>query len=179
MFSMMRKTLLSSLAVLAVGCSMPEQVATSEGPAFTLTADEPVAAFEVTLCLSGPNPKQLFVSGHVDATARTEAGGVDVLLESLDRPESDDAFDPHARTFELAADEDTSAVLRMVADGDFRGSGERCAEPEVIQFSVDDLPPGASVEVEPWDVTMVVRWNDGSFGSGPKDDDLRIEIVRL
>ncbi len=179
MFSMMRRSLLASLAVLTVGCSLPEEMATTEGPAFTLTADEPVAAFEVTLCLSGPNPKELYVTGHINATARASASGQALRVESLDRPEVEDGEgDAYAGTFDLTAGED-AASIRMVADADFRGSGERCAEPEVIQFSTVGLAPGASIAVEEWDATMVVEWNDGAFGKGPDAGDLRIEIVRL
>ena len=180
MFSMMRPALLASLAVLAVGCSLPQEMATAEGPAFTLTAEEAVAAFEVTLCLSGPNPKNLYVRGHINATARASASGHTLLVESLDRPEVEEGErDDHARTFELTAGEDATARVQMVADADFRGRGERCAEPEVIQFSTDGLAPGASISVDEWDATMVVEWNDGAFGKGPDDGDLRIEIVRL
>lgn len=180
MFSMMRRSLLASLAVLAVGCSLPEEMATTEGPAFTLTADEPVAAFEVTLCLSGPTPKELYVRGHINATARSSASGQTLLVESLDRAEVEEGdHDDHARTFELTAGEDTSARIQMVADDDFRGRGERCAEPEVIQFSTEALAPGDSISVDAWDATMVVEWNDGAFGKGPNDGHLRVDIVRL
>ncbi|MCR9163634.1 MAG: hypothetical protein ACE37F_15495 [Nannocystaceae bacterium] len=179
MKTMRPRHLLASLALLCSACSLPEQVATAEGPAFTLTAQEPVAAFEVTLCLSGPNPQHLDVRGHLEANVRTHAPDLELLIESLDRPEVDEGeFDDHARTYALDPGEDNRGFLRMLADGDFRGSGERCGEPEVIEFSVD-LPPGATVDVDTWHATMTVQWDDGAFGDGPRDGDLRVEISRL
>ncbi len=175
--------LLSLLPVCALmtGCSMPEATQTVEGPAFTLTADEPVAAFEVTLCLKGPSPKELYVSSSLFMAATTDAGEPVMLrVESLERPEPEpDARDPYLADVEVGPGEPNERVISLVADAAWKGSGERCAEPEVVQFSVDALPEGASVSVDEWDVTMRVEWNDGMFGNGPDDGDVSVEIEQL
>mgnify|MGYP000580547316 CR=1 FL=1 len=178
---MLRLASLLSVGLLMTGCSLPEQIRTEAGPAFTLTADAPVAAFEVTLCLTGPDPKSLYVRGRVNAVATTDADrDLQLHMESLDRPVvADDEHDAHARTLELPASGDVEGGFGLLAEAQWKGSGRRCAEPEAIQFAVDGLQPGESVTVEDWDVTMTAQWNDGSFGSGPDDEDLSVEIVRL
>ena len=133
--SMSRLSLLA-LAVLVPACSLPSQERIVAGPAFTLTADAPVAAFEVTLCVDGPKVKNAFVSATAEFTAvATSSRPLTLDVESLEAPEGEAA--PTEVGLSPGAPEDDS--LWMVAAGAFERGGRRCGEPEVIQFSVDEL----------------------------------------
>lgn len=171
----LRSSLVLGLSLLVVGCSLPSVETSVEGPSFELTADEPVAAFEVTLCLKGPSPGLLYVDGILSAQARTTASAATLQLESL-------ADQPGHNGPELLEVTPQGAELEwfhLAADGDWKGGGRRCSTPEVVEFSAKGLEPGETLEVEDWAVTMSVQWDDGVFGDGPDKGDLSVEIERL
>ncbi|MGH1347813.1 MAG: hypothetical protein ACRBN8_40035 [Nannocystales bacterium] len=175
---MTRLASLVSLGLLVSGCSLPEQTRTASGPSFTLTGESPIEAFDVTMCLNGPDPKKLFVHGRVNVAATTNTGrDVTLRVESLERPEEEEDG-VHVRELDLSGADEVETGFSLVANAMWKGSGERCADPEAVQFSVESLEPGEAVTVD-WDVTMSVRWDDGSFGKGPDDSDLRIDIEQL
>ncbi|MBV1858854.1 MAG: hypothetical protein KUG77_10610 [Nannocystaceae bacterium] len=184
MASLLRVTSRASLVasiLLVGGCSMAKQVETVDGPGFTLSAETPVMAFEVTLCLTGPSPDELYIDGRVGAEFTTTAGrAIPVLLESLEAPISEDGeFNQYNRTFDVESEETSNASVSLVADGEWKAGGRRCSAPEVIQFSVESLESGETVDVAAWDVTMSASWSDGAFGDGPKGSDLSVTIAPL
>lgn len=171
----LRSSLVLGLSLLVVGCSLPRVEKAFDGPSFVLTADEPVAAFEITFCLEGPSPKVLDVDGTLSAEAVTTADVTTLRLESL-------ASQPgHEGPEALEVTEDGAELewFHLATDADWKGSGRRCAPPEVVEFSADGLSPGETLDVEGWAVTMSARWDDGAFGDGPSEGDLSVEIERL
>lgn len=171
----LRSSLVLGLSLLVAGCSLPSVEVSVEGPTFTLTADEPVAAFEVTLCLEGPSPRMVHVNGTLNADARTTAGTATLELDSLaDRPGDDEP--DRVETSEHGAE---LAWFSLAADGDWEGSGRRCSVPEIVEFSAHGLASDEALEVEAWAVTLGVQWDDGMFGDGPDEGDLSVEIERL
>lgn len=171
----LRSPLVLGLSLLVVGCSLPLFERSVEGPSFELTADEPVAAFEVTLCLEGPSANIMSLHASLDAEARTTADAATLQLQSLaDRPGQNepDRLEVTPQGAELE-------WFHLAADGDWEGSGRRCATPEVVEFSAEGLQPGETLEVETWNVTMSGKWDNGMFGGGPDEDDLIVEIERL
>ncbi len=175
-----RRSLLAMLGLLAVGCQLPLQATSIEGPALMLTAEQPVAAFEIRLCLSGPKMRWVNVEGRVAARAKTEVGSAVLEMEALDRPRvEDDEDDPYAHSMTIDAGEETLGIVELVTDGSFRANGVRCSAAEVLQFTADGLAPGAQLNVYSWDVSMVVEWSDGVLGEGPDEDELWIELEPL
>ncbi len=171
----LRPCLLLALSMLTAGCSLPELETSLEGPAFVLTADEPVAAFEVTLCLKGSVPKELFVSGSLSADARTTAGAATLRVDS----QSDRPTDEGSDSVEVSG-ADAELFLWLAAEGPWKNGGRRCSAPEVVEFSAEGLAPGESLEVEAWAVSMQVEFEARAFGGdGPEDGDLSVEIERL
>ncbi len=171
----LRSSLVLGLSLLVVGCSLPTVEKSVEGPSFELTADEPIAAFEVTLCLKGPSPGFLRVDASLSAEARTSASAATLQLESLaDQPghNGPERLDVTPQGAELE-------WFFLAADGDWKGSGRRCSSAEVVEFSAEGLEPGETLDVEDWAVTMSVQWDDGMFGDGPDKGDLSVEIERL
>jgi len=143
---------------------MPSALASLEGPSFVLTADEPVAAFEVTLCLEGPTAKAAYVHASLTADARTTGDAATLRLESLaDRPadEGSDSLEVSAQGQELR--------FSLEADGPWEDGGRRCSTPEVVEFSAEGLADGQSLEIEAWVVDMDVKWDAGAFGGGRGD----------
>lgn len=142
-----------------------------------LTAAEPVAAFEVTLCLSGEPPNNgLHVYGSFYATARTSQGEVvEVTLESLDAP-GDESTSPFVDVVS-ATTASVDADISLYTERDWEAEGRRCQE-QVVQVSVPDLAEGQSVVVSDLYVTMLAQWS--SFcGPGVQEESLSIEVVRL
>ena len=175
---MLRFVPLVALTMLVPGCSMPQQERTARGPAFTLTPDVPVAAFDVTLCLEGPDPHDLHVWASVQVSATSTTGRPVLLrMESLERDGFED--DGYVEDLHIPASSRNTGSFALGANAQWHGGGKRCAAPEPVQFVVEGLEPGESVTVDNWDVTMTVKWYDGNFGHGPDDADLSIEIERL
>lgn len=161
--------------MLAVGCSPPSATTEFEGTSFVLTAEEPVAAFEVTLCLKGAAQDDLFVGASITADARTTAGIAMLRLESLaDRP-----VDERSLTAVVSPASTDVRWFELQADGDWSGSGRRCASPEVVEFSAEGLAPGESLNVEAWSVVMNATWEGRAFSDSLYSDDLTIEVERL
>lgn len=175
MNALIRPCLLLAISMLAVGCSPPSATTEFEGPSFVLTAEEPVAAFEVTLCVQGPAQDRLSVGASIIADARTTAGTATLGLESLaDRP-----ADERSLTAEVSSAGETLRRFDLQADGAWNGGGRRCAAPEVVEFSADGLAPGESLEVEAWSVVMDATWDGRAFSDTLYDEDLRVEVERL
>lgn len=175
MNALLRPSLMLALSMLAAGCSPPSAFAELEGPGFVLTAQEPVAAFEVTLCLNAPTDEQLFVQASVAVEARTTLGTAALRLESLaDRP-----ADERSLTAEVSSALSPVRWFGLQADGDWKARGRRCATPEVVEFSAERLSPGASLKVESWSVQMDVTWEGRAFSDSLDSGDLTVEIEQL
>lgn len=169
----MSRASLFALALAVPACSLPVEAHTVAGPAFMLTADEPVAAFEVTLCVDGPKVKHAYVSAQLDLTARaTSTRPLRLDVTSLQAEDE-------ALQLELSPGAEEEDSLWMDAEGSFEPGGRRCGEPQVVEFSVDTLGELDSIEVARWDVTMRVEWEGERFGGHLDDADLSVEIVRL
>jgi len=172
---MTRSMSLLALALLVPACSLPVQERVVSGPAFTLTPDAPVAAFEVTLCIDGPKVKHAYVSATAEFSAvSTSTRPLRLDAESLDAPE-----DQQPATLHLSPGASKDDSLWMVAAGAFERGGRRCGEPEVLQFSVDALDANERIDVTAWDVVMRVEWEGDKIGQSLGDEDLSVEIVQL
>lgn len=136
-----------------------------------LTADEPVAAFEVTLCMTGGTPANLNGYGSFSGTVSSSAGEVEFTLESLESEE-----DSYTETTSATSTAEPTKIS-LVTDRDWGSSGERC-QTQVVQLSVPSLEADQSVTVTELSVDFNAEWS-GFCGPTPDDDSLSITVERV
>lgn len=160
---------------LSIACQ-PATIEASEqlGESVTLTADAPVAAFEVNVCLEGGAPANLSVYGSFFATVTTSEGEVEFTLESLESPESESSPYVHTATATPSGDELSIALL---TDRDWDASGRRC-QTQTVQLSVPSLDETQTVTISDLRMTGTAEWS-GFCGPSPDDGDLTLDAVRL
>lgn len=144
-----------------------------------LTADEPVAAFEVTLCVADGSPNGLVMFSSFHATTSTNDGEVDVMLETLDPANADEinAGNPGSyATTTNATPTAQEADISLNTERDWEGSGRRCQE-QVVQVSVESLAEGQTVTVTDLGVQLRAEW--AGLCDSPDEGSLSIETVRL
>ncbi len=168
------------LPLLAGACEPASASTVAEVPSeLVLTADEPVAAFEVRLCVVGEPPHALDVSAHFDLQAFTNEGSVELTLESL---EADPEVDGHEAAFDVRtvqSDDGYSLGISLVAEADWGSSGMRCAAPEVVQISGSELARDQVVNIIGLEARGSAQWSERGCGGGFDEDWLQIEVERL
>ena len=166
---------LCALFALVVACS-PLTAETSEViEEVILTADDPVAAFEVSLCISGDAPDGLSPYGSFGGTVSTNEGEVEFTLEVLDA-ESEVEPTPHLDIIDATSAAQTTSVS-LDSERNWGGSGQRCKE-QVVQLSVPSLAEGQTVTVSEIGIDFRAEWG-GICPPSPDDMTLSIEAVRL
>ncbi len=177
-----RPALLLTCLLCTPACSLPSASQVVDGPSFTLDAEHPVAAFEVELCVSGPALDYASAHAQVLATLHAVDGvGATVSGQALDAPivEEDDAYDPHAESLAVPAEDEAMSFWLVTEGGPWQGGGRRCHAVQAVQFELDASADRASFDVD-WQVAFHVEYDNGLFGgAGLDDDDLEVTIQRL
>ncbi|MGH1343923.1 MAG: hypothetical protein ACRBN8_20360 [Nannocystales bacterium] len=167
---------LCALFGLAMACQ-PGTVETSADidEDVVLTSDDPVAAFEVTLCISEGSPNGLNMYSSFHATTSTNEGEVAVTLETLDPGEESGTSSSYVEVTN-ATTTATESDVSLNTQRDWEASGERCQE-QVVQVSVESLPEGQTVTVTDIHIDLLAEW--AGLCDSPDEDSLSIETVRL
>lgn len=166
-------------AFLAAACEPPSVSAPVELDEITLTAESPVVAFEVTACVTGEPPNALDITPSFHLVAFTNEGSVELTLETLAAEPSEEPYDPHIDEQTVRSDDGYGASIDLVSDADWRSSGTRCAEPEVVQISVPALAEGQEVNIVNLSASLSAQWAGGACGGDFEEDWLSLEVVRL
>ncbi len=152
-----------------------------EGPTFTLDAQTPVAAFEVTLCMEGPEVKNTQPKATIYASWVAPSGAaVIVTAENLDAvADPDDDDNPYFDEEDEPGPEGSLSVEVDTDDGPWEGrSGQRCQRAQVIQFDAPDLAQGESVELT-WSARFGGNFYSGAYGDPLEDEHWIVNIQRL
>jgi len=141
-----------------------------------LTTDEPVAALEVTLCVTDGSPNGLNMYSSLRAKASTSEGEVEVTVETLDPGEHSVAgAGPYVQvTNAVTSAQPTEIALNT--ERDWEASGKRCQE-QVVQVSVESLPEGQTVTVTDIQIELRAEW--AGLCDSPDVGSLTIDAVRL
>lgn len=175
------RTCVAALLLVGVACEPPSAVATERVmDDITLTADDPVAAFEVRLCVTEDAPTEFEGDGSFSAEVRVNEGSAALTLENLavdpDYVGPEGASDP----IEVVTLSDTrssvSVILTTRPDG--LSSGQ-CSETQVVQFSVDELSPGQTVTIASAAAFFGGQWANSLCGSDLTDASMRLEVERI
>lgn len=167
--------------MLAVACEAPSAT-TSESVSddITLTAEDPVAAFEVRLCVSNDAPDEFDGSGSFSAEARVSTGSAELTLENLavdpDYNGPEDAPDPVERITLSDTQGSVSVILTTTLDGLSAG---QCSETQVVQFSVRELAPEQTVTIASAQAFFGGDWAESLCSSGFSDASLYLEVDRI
>ncbi len=172
-----RKSLhtLCALFALAVACQPGTAETDADVDEVILTADAPVAAFEVTLCLTGGAPNGLNLYATFQATTSTNEGEIEVTLEALDA--EDETYAGSYTDVSGATSTAQPTSISLDTQRDWETSGTRCQE-QVVQLSVPELAEGQTVTVTDINILLRAEWA-GLCGETPDEDSLSIETVRL
>lgn len=161
---------------LAMACQ-PGRAETEQGfDDVVLTADDPVAAFEVTLCLTGGAPNGLNLYGSLNATTSASEGTVEITLESLD-PDPESSNNAYVDVTEASSDAQPTRIL-LNTDRDWEDSDKRRCQEQVVQLSVPSLAEGQTVTITDFNIALAAEWA-GICGETPDEDALSIEAVRI
>ncbi len=167
---------LCSLFGLVMACQPgTAETATDLGDEVVLTASEPVAAFDVTLCLEGGAPNGLNVYSTFTATTSTSEGEVQLTLETLD-PENEAYASAYVDITDASATAQPTSIS-LNTQRDWEASDERCQQ-QVVQVSVPSLAEAQTVTVTDIKIVLRAEWA-GFCGETPDEDALSIEAVRL
>lgn len=168
---------LCALFGLAMACQ-PGTAETEEtlGDEVVLTADEPIAAFDVTVCIEGGAPNGLNLYGNFRATTATNEGSVELTLETLDT-EEDSQSTAYLDTIDASSEaQPTNISLNTQRDWE-ASEGRRCQQ-QVVQVSVPSLAEAQTVTISEITISLTAEWA-GICGETPDEESLSIEAVRL
>lgn len=168
---------LCALFGLAMACQ-PGTAETEQGfDDVVLSADAPVAAFEVTLCLTGGAPNGLNLYSSLSGSTSASEGAVEVTLESLDPEDTQRSASTYVDVTD-ATSTGQPTDISLNTDRDWEDSdGRRCQE-QVVQLSVPSLAEGQTVTLTDFNIRLVAEWA-GICGETPDEDALSIEVVRI
>lgn len=166
---------LCALFALAVACQPGTAETAADVDEVVLTADNPVAAFEVTLCLTGGAPNGLNLYSTLQATASTSEGEVELTLEALDA--EDEAYPGSYAEISNATTTAQQTSISLDTQRDWEASDRRCQE-QVVQLSVPELDGDQTVTITDISIQLRAEWA-GLCGETPNDDSLSIETARL
>ena len=166
---------LCALFGLAMACQ-PGTAETEQGlDDVVLSADTPVAAFEVTVCVESGTPNGLTLYGTFNAATSTDGEAVEVTLETLDP--SEDASPGAAVDLTDASSTAEPTRIFLNTDRDWETSEPRRCQEQVVQISVPSLPDDQTVTVS--DITIELRAEWAGLCGAPDADSLSIEAVRI
>ena len=169
------------LFLAIVACESPSASVVEDGPdEFTLTADVPLAVFEVKLCVSDDAPGEFEGDGSFSALARLNEGSAMLTLENLE-------VDPN---YNVPEGSDPPIQVETVSDGvvdfaviltlDVNGllAGE-CTDPQVIQFSADGLAQGQTITISSSEASFGGEFTESLCPSDFSDASLSLEIEAI
>jgi hypothetical protein len=168
---------LCALFALAMACQ-PGTADTEEalGDDVVLTADEPVAAFDVTVCIEGGAPNGLNLYSNFRATTATNEGSVELTLETLDT-EEDSQSTAYLDTIDASTEAQPTSIS-LNTQRDWEASEDRRCQQQVVQVSVPSLAEAQTVTISEITITLTAEWA-GLCGETPDEESLSIEAVRL
>ena len=139
---------------------------------YRLTADEPVVAFEVTVCIQGGTAPDSEIEGTFRIGARTDESELAVVVENL--------ADGQRETISAGSDIYEYTSVGFVSQTDWSGSGRRCSEPEVLEVSVAGLPAGEEVTLLNAEGRVLVSGSDPGFcGDALNPGEVSLNVERL
>ena len=171
---------LCALFGLAMACQ-PGRAETAQGfDDVVLTAADPVAAFEVTLCMTGGSPNGLNLYSSLNATVSASEGAsegaVEFTLESLD-PDPEGTATAYVDVIETTSEAQPTSIS-LNTGRDWEDSDSRRCQEQVVQLSVPSLAEGQTVTISDFNITLVAEWA-GICGETPDEGALSIEAVRI
>ncbi len=169
------------LLLVAVACEPPSATASERfTDDITLTAEEPIAAFEVRLCVTEDAPTEFEGDGSFSAQASVNEGSAALTLENLAvDPDyvGPEGTDPPVEVVSLSDSEASLGVI-LTTRPDGLSSGQ-CSETQVVQFSVSELMPGQTVTIVGAAAFFGGQWAHSLCGSDLTDSAMRLEIERI
>jgi len=172
---------IGALLLAAVACESPSATSTERVPGdITLTAEEPVAAFEVRLCVTEDAPPEFEGDGSFSAQARVNEGSAELTLENL-------AVDPDyvgpagskgpVQVVTLSDSQSQVGVI-LTTRPDGLSAGE-CTETQVVQFSVGELASEQTVTIVSAEALFDGQWVNSPCGADLQDTSIQLEIERI
>lgn len=164
-------SLLCASMVGVVACSLPQTWTDEDGPQVVLTQSEPVAEFDIKLCITGSKIDS--VDGYAELEVVREASNPDAT--GIVRAELGDGSDEDQE--DLTADEDPPLTLTLDGEGPWENrKGRRCSDPQRVRFIYEGDDEMAMHELS-WNVEFSVSYSDGLvFADSIDESDMSIEI---
>ena len=167
--------------LLVVACEPPGAVATTDiDDEVVLTREQPVAAFEVRLCLSADAPPEVEGSGSLSGNARLNEGTAELTLENLDvDPDyaSPDAQSPPTSTETLESEMASMGVV-LTFNPSGLSSGQ-CTDSQVVQFSAAGLEGEQAITLTNLEAFFGGEWTNSLCSSDLSDATMELEVERI
>lgn len=167
--------------LLVVACEPPGAVTTTDiDEEVVLTREQPVAAFEVRLCLSADAPPEVEGSGSLSGNARLNEGTAELTLENLDIDadyESPDAQNPPVSTETLEAEMASMGVV-LTFNPSGLSSGQ-CTDSQVVQFSASGLEGEQAITLTSLEGFFGGEWTNSLCSSDLSDATMELEVERI
>lgn len=139
---------------------------------YRLTAEEPVIALEVTVCIRGDAPPDFEIEGSFTSGFRTDEGEVTVAMENLASGQRE--------TIGAVSDIYGYTTVDFALQANWSGSGRRCSDPEILELSVAGLASGQEITVFNPEGQISVSGSDtGLCGDILEHGEVSIDIERL
>ena len=176
-FSILRVHVPLLALAFSASCSPNDVMVTADGPTFTLSAEQPVASFEVEFCAKKSARGNTFVSGmlHIEELQSSAAETSASVLVTVDEGEED------AKEREVTAtDERWSRSLEFNSTGPWDDNKRGCGRTHSVTIALVDHEPSEPIEVF-WSIDMHVS----SFATvkrerrGWHEDDFEIAVSAL
>jgi len=171
-----------ALFLVAVACDSLSAVTTEDVAGdVMLTAEQPVAAFQIELCATEDAPAEFEGDGSFDGDVRVNEGSVELTLENL---EVDPGYEPPEGSnppIQTEIVEGTEAsrlgvILTLTPNGLVAGE---CTEPQVVQFSASGLEPGQTVTITNLEGSVSGELTNSLCPSNFSDASMSLEIERI
>ena len=175
------RTTVGGAFLLVVACESPSAFVDEDGPdPVTLTADQPVAAFEVKLCVSEDPPAEFEGDGTFRGQARVSEGEVELTLENLEVDPNyavPEGSDPPIQVETLSGGVvDFGVILTLDVNGLVAGD---CTEAQVVQFSASGLTDGQTVTITSSEAVFGGEWTESLCPSNFSESAMSLEIEAL
>lgn len=167
--------------LLVVACDSPGASVTEEvDDDVVLTREQPVAAFEVRLCLSADAPPEIEGNGAFDANARLNEGTAELTVENLDVDadyQSPQGQNPPTATETLEADAASMGVILTLNPSGL--SSGQCTDTQVVQFTASGLEDEQAITLSRVEGFFGGEWTNSLCGSDLSSASLQLEVEQI